>query len=492
LKRGRVRPEHGERGVLGPWAVIVWFYLAPATALFASMELARHPWLLVQVAATFVLLLPWPLARLVLIPLGRVRLAYWLTYASDVTFRRDRRGGAALAGAWALARQRVRDEADTKWILRRLAAAAPLQGASLFASGLVLAALDDLEGARALIQGVLRFPGPDGRRVVRQLACDWLAALSAERGDWETVARLGRTRGQGGRATWLLSGAAQVLLREPAAPGRLGLWWRWVLAPRRRATLPLVRRALAARETPAPEPDEDAPAPRVEGGMGVPAARGSTLDTALLRHAWALGQPARALRAKDVRAVTRSWDLALEDAATFRWLVGRTAELGSLRIEHAIDLPVLDRVVRTVADDLAGVALAARVRLASLDDEGEIAERVRESVRERLLSDVEAASDAIRRRVDRRIELEVVDERREWRALCALYARGVRLGGADCRRLAFAKVYPDAAHFALWLWEVREQRHLANAIFRWLLGEAEAVGDAQAAEAQRRNASHGV
>lgn len=292
MKRGRKRPHYLRKGLLGVWGGLVWFYLAPDTLLIAAwFVLAGLRIFLVPIFVMFVLLFPWPIARYVLIPLGQVRLAYWLTYTSDFTFRGDREGGAAVAGAWALARQRVRDGADTNWMIGKLAVAAPLRGAGAFASCLLLAALDDLEGAHALIEGVVRQGGPTCRRSVRRLACGWLSASSAGRGDWATVAELGRTLGQGGRAAWLLSGVAQVLLREPAAPGRVALWLRWMLAPRRRRTLSLLRRALAALGDPVLGPEEGPPAARAEAPVDVPPPRGA-LDAALALHASTLNHRA--------------------------------------------------------------------------------------------------------------------------------------------------------------------------------------------------------
>ena len=62
----------------------------------------------------------------------------------------------------------------------------------------------------------------------------------------------------------------------------------------------------------------------------------------------------------------------------------------------------------------------------------------------------------------------------------------------DLRRLSFPRVNAEVCHLAVWLFNVRGQRALANAMFRWLLAEAEAVGDERAASLARDNLACGV
>jgi hypothetical protein len=53
-------------------------------------------------------------------------------------------------------------------------------------------------------------------------------------------------------------------------------------------------------------------------------------------------------------------------------------------------------------------------------------------------------------------------------------------------------VHPDLCKLAVWLWNLREEKALANAIFRWLLAEAETVGDARAVELETKNVACGI
>ncbi len=428
------------------------------------------------------LALPWPFTRHVLIPLGMPRLAYWLARTSDFTFRLDRSGGAALAAGWALCRQRPFDEETADWLAGKLAAEAPLCGAGVAASGLLLAARGDLEGARTLLGSVAEIDDRVCPPVAKSVAGGWLASDAAERGEWARVAELGLTLSQGGRVGWLLSAIAQSLLLEPMAPGKVGLWLRWAIAPHRRATLPLVRRALEALDGAFIEPEDDPPIAPAASTAGDDAIR-----TALSLHASVLTRPPAALRPEDVRAAGQAWDAALFDKATERHLLERALVVGATGAAS-----VLGRMRAAVEDDLTAAVLASGMPIKELGDRGEVASRVRTRLRDELLGAVEAASDAIKRRADEKRALPTADEWREWSNLRAIYERGVRCAGDELRRLAFVKVYPDASSYAVWLFNDRKQRPLGNAIFRWLLQEATALDDTRASALMAKNVSCGV
>jgi hypothetical protein len=465
-------------GRFGPRAVFVWSLSLAGLVGVAFVPLAA-PIVFVVLA---VLIAPWPVTRFVLIPLGLARLSYWLARTSDLVFRLDPYGGAAAAAGWALCRQRPMDEESAEWLAGKLAERTPLGGAGVLASGLLLAARGDLEGARRLIGAVAdvdeRICPPEAKR----MACGWLAADAAERGEWTRAAELGQTPGQGGRLAWLLSAIAQSLLLEPMAPGKLGLWLRWALAPRRRATLPLVRRAIDALDGTFIEPEEEPPIAPAAATPG-----GDAIRVALSLHASVLTRPARAVRPEDVRAAGQAWDAALFDKAAERLVFERALVVGA-----SGGSGVLARMRATVEDDLVEVVLASGMRIKELGGHGEMASRVQARLRDRLLGDVEAASDAIRRRVDEKKSLPGPDEWREWSNLRALYERGVRSAGDELRRLAFAKVYPDACSYAVWLFNDCHQRPLGNAIFRWLLDEATALDDTRAMALMTKNVSCGI
>ncbi len=463
---------------IGIWAVVVWWVLVPAGLSFGILA---GPLLFPFFLFGLVLMaLPWPFARLVLIPLGMPRLAYWLTRTSDFTFRLDRSGGAALAAGWALCRQSPMDEESADWLANRLAAEAPMCGAGVAASGLLLAARGDLEGARTLLGSVAEIDDRVCPPVAKSIAGGWLAADAAERGEWARVAEHGLTLAQGGRLGWLLSAIAQSLLLEPMAPGKVGLWLRWALAPHRRATLPLVQRAIEALDGAFIEPEEDPP-------IAPAAADGDAVRTALSLHASVLTRAPDTLRPEDVRAAGQAWDAALVDKATERHLLERALVVGAGGAAS-----VLGRVRAAVLDDLTAAVLASGMPIKELGDRGDVASRVRARLRDELLGAVEAASEALKRRVDDKRALPSADEWREWANLRATYERGVRCAGDELRRLAFVKVYPEVSAYAVWLFNDRKQRPLGNAIFRWLLAEATVLDDTRASALMAKNVSCGV
>lgn len=474
--------SRGGNGVVGTWAVLVWSVLSPIAAALVLFVLAGQVYFLVPLAAILVIMFPWPLARVVLIPLGLVRPAYYLTLTSDIAFHRDRRGGAAVAGAWALAMRPSLDEQDASFLAAELAVQAPLGGAGVLAAGLLLAARGDRGGARALLSLV---EGIDARvcpAAAKRLANAWLASDAAEQGEWLRVSELGLTPLRGGRLGWLLSAIGQSLLLEPMAPGKLGLWLRWTVTPHRRRTLPMVRRALDALDGAFIEPEEEPPLTPIVSAQGE-----GELPAALSLHASLLLRPAEALRPDDVRAVGKAWDAVIESRADERILQARARALGASGAGAT-----LERLRASIEEDIAAAVLASGIRLTELSSQGPVASRVRARLRDRMLSEVELASDAIRRRVDDKREIGAADEWREWANLTVLYERGVESAGDDFRRLAFVKVYPDASSYAVWLFNDRKQRPLGNAIFRWLLVEAEALDDQRAITLQARNVACGV
>jgi hypothetical protein len=474
-----------------PFTALVWGVLVPGSLVLLVGVLSGQIYLLPPLLAVVALAFPWTTTRLVLIPLGLPRVAYWLTRTAEVTFDGDLQGGAALAGAWALLRRREHDEVIAGWLEDRLrpAKVQTLGGAGILATGLLLAARGDRDGARAVIRTVVEIDPRACPVAARRLAAGWLATDAAARGAWPEVAEIGVGLGSG-RQAWLLSAVAQSLLGEPLAPGRLGLWLRWAIAPNRRGTLPIVRRALDVLDGVYLDRDHDPPeaAPR-SAAIVV----GDAWSTALARHAAVLTTPIASVNEADLLTLGRAWDAILEDRAAERILEERALLLGADSSGRT-----LSRLRTAVEEDLTALILAREVGLDALHDRGAAPapsptiDRVRLRVRDHLLVGVESASDALRRRIDDKREIPAVDEWREWTTLRLAYERGTKLAGEDFRRLAFYKVHPDLTSLAVWLFNDRQQRPLGNAMFKWLLSEATALDDARAIALQTKNVACGI
>lgn len=484
---------------MGPWkpsvpfTAAVWSVLVPFGLILLLGVLTGHVYLLPPLLIIVALAFPWTTTRLVLIPLGFPRVAYWLTRTAEVTFDSDLPGGAAVAGAWALLRQREPDEATMGWLEDRLRTekVQTLGGAGILATGLLLAARGDRDGARAVIRTVSAIDARACPAAAQRLASGWLAADAAARGAWREVAMLGVGLGSG-RQAWLLSAVAQTLLGEPLAPGRLGLWMRWALAPNRRGTRTIVRRALDVLDGVYLEPEPTRPLPAVAA-----IADDDAWSTALARHASVLTQPITTIEGADLLALGRAWDAILEDRNASRILAERALLLGADSSART-----LARLREAVEEDLTALVLARAIGLDTLRDRDAASalsqsasptiDRVRRRVRDHLLVGIESASDALRRRLDDKREIPAVDEWREWTTLRLAYEHGVRLAGTDFRRLAFYKVHPDLTSLAVWLFNDRFQRPLGNAMFKWLLAEATELEDARAVALQTKNVACGI
>ncbi len=481
----------------GPWkpslllTATLWSVLVPVGWVLLTFVLAGQIYLLPPLLIIVALTFPWTTTRLVLIPLGFPRVAYWLTRTAVVAFDGDPPGGAAVAGAWALLRQREPDEVTAGWLEDRLRPekVQTLGGAGILATGLLLAARGDRDGARAVIRTVSEIDARACPPAAQRLASGWLAADAAARGAWREVAMLGVSLSSG-RQAWLLSAVAQTLLGEPLAPGRLGLWMRWALAPNRRGTRTIVRRALDVLDGVYLEPEPTRPLPAVAAIAGDDA-----WSTALARHASLLTQPITTIEGADLLALGRAWDAILEDRNALRILAERALLLGADSSART-----LARLREAVEEDLTALVLARAIGLDTLRDRDAASalspsptiDRVRRRVRDHLLVGIESASDALRRRLDDKREIPAVDEWREWTTLRLAYEHGVRLAGTDFRRLAFYKVHPDLTSLAVWLFNDRFQLPLGNAMFKWLLAEATELEDARAVALQTKNVACGI
>lgn len=390
-------------------------------------------WAVPLLASAVLFAEPWFLARAVAIPLGWSRVAFWLTRFSTLTWTDDRRGAARVAAAWAAARGRARDAAAHPWVPPPDGDERPLTASALAAAGLAAAASGDRGEARRLLAATEDFdrrPYP-----LRRVVSEWRAAEAATRGDWDAVARIAGEAYRPTPATVALGMAAERLLDLPEAPDATAFAAAWRRAPALHANgADLFHRALAARHRPAPDP-------RSGGGLaGVLAA-----------HARASASPA------EVPEAARRW----------------------------ADVGPTDALRGQVVEDLADLADRGPVRVADLA-EG-LGPEIADVVRERRLGRLEAAVSALRDRVRAGRGLDPLGEAREWLAIRELYQRLVAFGGPEVARVAFHVMFAALTDLAADLYNARGQPYLFRAITRWLLAEAERVGDERATELLRHN-----
>jgi hypothetical protein len=417
---------------------------------------------------------PW-MIRHVLAPLGLPRLAQWTGYAS-IAAGKDPSGYALVAGAWAhLRRPSAKSEA---WLDAARKERGMTGDAEVVTAGLVALARGDTAAGRQLMSSAAemreRHPG------VREIAAECLAAIDVEAGAFAAIlARAGDPAAwPASPLTFLIEGCAQRIVGDPAAPTAAALWGRWLLAPRRRATRALVRRALAAAPSPRRRRDaEPAAAPTALATdrpalASFPAAVAAHVDAVRARR------PDRAALA----GAARAWDSALADPDTRLWLLQRAAELAA----PADAGDAAARELRAqIAADLAELAETAQI--ATVDDGSAIATEIARQARGQRLATLELAFAAWEDRARAKAALPAVDEWRAFLSLRASYDQAVAVGGLELRRLAFPHALTAGGVVSAWLWNQRKEYVLSHAISVWLLGEARAVGDASAIEHESHN-----
>ncbi len=432
-----------------------------------------------------------PLVRHVLVPLGAVRPAFYGGFFSRPG--PDAEAFGMCCAAWAFSHRPT--GGGEEWLARRRTARVPLGDAEVAATALIAAGRGDVDTARQLFRSLELLV--EAHPAVRELVGEWLAADAAARGAWgELAADAAAARWPATPLTFFLEGVATRRVVTAGAPSRFELRARWLLAPHRRATRPL----LAEARPPVPPPR---PAGAASGGTADPATSdpaatagatteagdttAASLDATLpLPRAIAahLAFHAGAPSAERLTDTVRAWDAALADATTQTWLARRAIEL---------DAPVgaVDRALREVAaavtDELARAADASRLGApasAGLVGDG-LARRLRHGR-------LDALEQGFTRWAQRRHDGTVraaIDEWREFIALRAAYADAATAGGGELRRLAFPHAFSTGSHMAAWLWNTRQEYALSHAISKWLLAEALTVGDAEAIELGHRNCS---
>ncbi len=467
------------------WRYLAWSVLAGVTGgllVGVTLAVAELLWMIgwwplaIGLVALFAVPLLDPLlARHVLVPLGAVRPAYWIARLGTM---RDPEAYALCVAAWAHSHRPT--PSGEAWIAARRDRRVPLGDAEIVTTALVTAGRGDAESARQLMRSTAFIV--EDHPAVRELAGEWLACDAAERGAWQELADDGRA------ATWPASSLTYLL--EGIASRRTGagtpsvveLHARWLIAPFRRATRPLLDAALAVTPAPAaattvsePEPiataDDDA-----RGAAPLPRAIAAQL-------AFATDVPTPAALARAVAA----WDAALADPATRTWLARRALELDA-------PLGAADRALRDIAasvtDELGRAADRAGLSLTRA--RGIVGDGLAHRLRHGRLDALEAGFTSW---ADRRHSGAIrapIDEWREWVALRASYDATAAAGGLDVRRLAFPHVYRTATTMAAWLWNSRHEYAVSHAISAWLRVEAMAVGDAEAIELCTRNCSLAV
>lgn len=503
--RGRVSTPPGSSS----FALLVWIVLPLKCLLWARAlldgDLSTLPWL----AGGLVVLFPWWIVSRVLVPLGRWRAAWALTHLAAWTWRGDRGGGALVAGVGALVQRQARghkpDPKAVSWLVSRRDKLRPLRGGGILGSALLAELRDDREGMLELTESVLML-SPDARHAgSRGLAAQWLAAWAAERGDWDevlAVTRRVRNVPAGARLLHLLARARVGKDERPV--GKLAMISAWLLAPGRRRTWAWVRATWAAKRGAGSvsgstsDADSDAETVSEAGSVESESESGSEYDSesesesvrvprlAVTAHARLSHAAGRTITATALLQLALAWQEALDSHAVREGLAERAKAIGARRWD-----PV-ETARAQVIDELAELLHRSGISADALPEPPLVLAMAMTRVESLATAEVEARWTPIERRNDADGALPAIDEWREFVALARAYEAAVRIRGDVGRRLLFEDTDTAISNLAAVLWNDRSERSIANAMFAWLLPEAEAVHDPEAIRRLTRNMAHGV
>jgi len=483
-------------GRSGRW-LAVWLLAGPAWLGAFLWLLNQGPNLVATavLAGTSVLLFPWPIVRRVLVPLGLVRSAWWLTRLADWTWGADPLGGAALAAVLAAGRAPAATSATAgaplRWWRRQLARPASdliwarqrLQGLDLLSAGGAMAAalLADIDGDHdsgdALAASLDSFDPQVQPTAAEQLRAErtvWRLMGNTSLDDAERRRRLLALEAHGSSTVALL----QAVARRQDGPTRMNraacIGW-WLLAPRKRHTWALLQ---GTTTLPTSLPTSTVTDPASTAMTAIE--DGVTFGGAARRHAELARAPVLAV--VDVAWLARAWERALKEATATVRARARVLGVDGADAEGGLHATVHDALVGLVQRlDLSTVDVATlptALQQAVAD------------VRSQRMDALEIAVAAWRHRLEDGVDRQPVDELREWTGLRHLAAAVARTGD-DGAWLANEASQWVVCELAVRLWNVRREHRLANAIFRSLLDDATRVGDTRSAETQKANVACG-
>jgi len=464
--------------------LFVWFAgeLVVAAAIIA---LPRSPMVSASVlCAMTVVLLPWLLARGVLIPLGLMRPSAIAARLALWTFRNDSgEGASSLAAALALAHKRGSRERDAERLRARLAEPSriPLRGSKIAAHAVLAAIGGDHARALCLFESIDSLHPLAGAGVARRLAARFRMADAASRRDWPALAAQAAAHRRLTRSAWFFGALAAWHRGRRSAWSALWVRLWWIVASGRRRNRELVAAAFAATAAADLALEQDA-----VGASEWPHSVLPPFDEALRSHAALARTPDGPGVGEAWRACAAAWQRVFEDRASAEQAIERGKALG-------VQAPaqMLSAFGSLVRADLASDALRPGVSARDLSDGGPLGVWVASHLADEVLRDLDYRSGAIHERDRARKQVPIVDD---WVELATIHSKiersADRLGDLFVHS-AFSCVHVRVSNHAARIYNLQEERAIANAVFRWLARYAERAGDGEALERYRKNLALG-
>jgi hypothetical protein len=383
----------------------------------------------------------------ILVPLRAPRCAYWTARIfQPLSFVGESVAGGVIVGVQASAKTGKRAQ-TIEWLRKRFNDAAVLRGGGVVAAGMLAAARGDRYRARALLAIADSLPTNLISRRVRAMARDGLVADAAMAGDWREVILLGRRRRQTLRWSYVVACCAERLIADPQAKPNWRLWLAWMIAPRRRATLPLLRRALAVPRR-AKTPLEAMPS-----------------EPNLAEALAAFARVCAVTQANDGASLARAvkgLNVALSQRATRELIKQRLDALGAKQDADAITA----RFQLSIVDALAIVIEGAPHLAGEGSEEPMVAEAVAR-VRGRLFRDISAQCRDYAARAQSEQALDRLAEWEVWAALRHSADRLLRLD-PSAETSMFAAMWPVCNNFAVFQHNAFKRLTLAYEIYSWM------------------------
>jgi hypothetical protein len=181
--------------------------------------------------------------------------------------------------------------------------------------------------------------------------------------------------------------------------------------------------------------------------------------------------------------VARAWEAALSPDLRSK-LFMRATLVGGGEPDAAVE------EVRQLVEKALGPLLPAQFKATELrGDLPALLEEAAQVKKDALYAELEERMNRMDQRKLGNKELPQLEEWREILALRSLYRQSVESGSAADKSLAHSVIRDKFVNFGVWLYNTREEKPVANAIFRMLEAEAVSLGDSDSEKLNKKNAA---
>ncbi|HNN52084.1 MAG TPA: hypothetical protein PKO07_13740 [Pseudomonadota bacterium] len=482
------RSEEGQQDLKLSLKLCGWLLFAGS--LVYALESLRHGevyWLILPLLLLSLLWRPMFIVLDVLVPRG---LAKW-TYRTAMLLlwaSADRRGQALLYANLALLRAPShRDVRDDEAFLLEKQKQLPGGAAALLAAALQVARREGIQSIVPLLRCLDSVDPTVKPNWAMAVAHEILLVDAVRIGDWKKVQTLSLEPFETPLSQFLAA-CADIFVGLPTkdtTKARDRLYWLWLRAPKKQHLLWLLEQAQKY------DPQKPGSAGQMDP-VKMTADR-PQIEVALMLKAWLLQTDPHQVKAEDLRGLCAVWDLALADQGLDRLIMTRALTLGIAGSEQKAKDTLRSQVVATLRSYLSQgtMPIAKLFPSGKLPPKSVLSDAVLQ-VRAELLEQFEAQTNKLEERTQDKRSLPWLDEWREWAQIRESYQKIEDFGGMEARRLAWTSLHRQANNWACWLWNARSEKVLANAVFRFLLRESDALGDERTSQLAKKNVGSGL